>query len=142
MNTNATTRKLVASLSTSLQSAAASLSALNQQMMVGQERRPSTAPVRRGRRGRRQGATKLGTEHEAQIVELLTRPGIPIPIAAIAKAFGVSRPTVYNIRDRNKLRVHKRDRHSTNRLAAALREQIQQPGTPQIAEPMPAQAVG
>lgn len=124
INANTATNKLVASLTTSLQNAAQSLSALSEQMSIRTDTKKKIPSTRRARRGRRVGSTKLGADREAQIIDLLQRPGVPIPVAAIAKAFGVSRPTVYNIRDRNKLEVRKRDSRATNRVVEELRAEL------------------
>lgn len=144
MNTNTEAHTLVASLTDSLKNAAACLNALSKQVMSqGQQNVPTRKQrvIRSGRRGRRPGSTKLGQEKEAQIVELLNRPGVPIPVAAIAKAFGVSRPTIYNIRDKSKLDVRKRDRRATNRLVAELQAEIKNSEEKSKAEQEPQAAV-
>lgn len=127
MNTTTEAHKLVANLTISLKNAADCLNALSKQV-ANHSGDLTTLKVKRapknGRRGRRVGSTKLGEEKEAQIIELLNRPGVPIPVAAIAKAFGVSRPTIYNIRDKSKLDVRRRDRRSTNRIMEEIQAQI------------------
>ena len=127
MNTNTEAHTLVANLTVSLKNAADCLNALSKQVMVqsGSLTKKHAAAPKNGRRGRRVGSTKLGREKEAQIIDLLRRPGVPIPVAAIAKAFGVSRPTIYNIRYKRNLKVRKRDRRDTTRLMEEIQSEIQ-----------------
>lgn len=128
MNNTMEAHKLVSNLTVSLRNAADCLNALSKQVMA-QSGAPITKKRRTGSigapRGRRVGSTKLGQEKEAQILELLNRPGVPIPVAAIAKAFNVSRPTIYNIRDRSKLNVRKRSSQNTSRIVEQIQGELQ-----------------